>query len=514
MFGPILIGGAGGGAGEPGTPVFIDASETHIRWRYVGSFEWTNIVAIADLVGPSGSSIEIQKTATHIQTRPSGGAWTNLIALADIKGDPGTPADNARLATVEERVDDIDLTIVSVPKLRATDVEINVDAGGGEAAIRAAIEEGLSYWASPKSTIVVNIPEMGDVSVTSPIMLDTVEANRLFIKGPMRTLQPAPTSIVSSVFSSNSANGIPHYNVTFELAANHTLAVNHRVDLVARSTTGFPGGAWQDLAGFHQVVAVPAANRVTLRIPSFRSIAGVNTPLTGANSVTFSLHRVRTSLVAAPTFAPVVGPGNSILDLANSRLKGVSHLGFVGQYSNAVLGMTVRGAAASLACTGPLSFAGLDRGFSAVAASMAKIGGAPDVFSTDETFMVSGCNGHGLFVSNGSMIDGTELVSHAFNGNKLNGVYNFMSDLDLNQLGVVAGNFANGVGSSRRARTFYRPKDLYLPVAGNIAAGWAGPTGQIFAEILSYHDALGIDSSITLSPAANTDGNTNSYVLR
>lgn len=43
--------------------------------------------------GVDGKSIEIQKTATHIQWRQTGGNWTNLIALSDLKGATGAKGD-------------------------------------------------------------------------------------------------------------------------------------------------------------------------------------------------------------------------------------------------------------------------------------------------------------------------------------------------------------------------------------------------------------------------------------
>jgi hypothetical protein len=96
MMGPIIIGGAGrGGPGTPGIPVEIGVSATHIRWRYVGTNDWTNIVAMADLIGPAGDdglSVELQKTATHVQWRQVGGAWANLVALTDITGPAGASA--------------------------------------------------------------------------------------------------------------------------------------------------------------------------------------------------------------------------------------------------------------------------------------------------------------------------------------------------------------------------------------------------------------------------------------
>lgn len=44
-------------------------------WDNLGTFQ-----------GPAGPSVELQKTATHIQWRVVGGTWANLVALSEITG--------------------------------------------------------------------------------------------------------------------------------------------------------------------------------------------------------------------------------------------------------------------------------------------------------------------------------------------------------------------------------------------------------------------------------------------
>lgn len=74
-----------------GDAVEIGVDSGFIRWRPVGG-AWTNIVELADLIGPDGPAIEVQTTATHIQWRVVGDpTWINLVALADLKGDQGDP---------------------------------------------------------------------------------------------------------------------------------------------------------------------------------------------------------------------------------------------------------------------------------------------------------------------------------------------------------------------------------------------------------------------------------------
>ncbi|MDY0276439.1 MAG: hypothetical protein RBR42_13590 [Desulfomicrobium sp.] len=99
------IDGADGTPGADGQEISIQKTTTHIQWR-LGTGEWINLVALADLKGDKGDTgndgvdgqeVSIQKTTTHIQWRLGNGNWVNLIPLADLKGDSG---DDARLTTL------------------------------------------------------------------------------------------------------------------------------------------------------------------------------------------------------------------------------------------------------------------------------------------------------------------------------------------------------------------------------------------------------------------------------
>lgn len=97
--------GPTGATGADGPPIEVQNNGTHIQWRVTGTGSWTNLIAIADLVGPTGATgatgaagadgtngtngadgreVELQTTATHVQWRLTGDSWQNLIALADI----------------------------------------------------------------------------------------------------------------------------------------------------------------------------------------------------------------------------------------------------------------------------------------------------------------------------------------------------------------------------------------------------------------------------------------------
>lgn len=99
------IKGAKGDQGEQGREVELQTNSTHIQWRYAGEIAWDDLIALNLLqglrgetgltgdTGPKGStgdSIELQKSATHVQWRPSsGGTWFNLVALTEIVGPKG-----------------------------------------------------------------------------------------------------------------------------------------------------------------------------------------------------------------------------------------------------------------------------------------------------------------------------------------------------------------------------------------------------------------------------------------
>lgn len=70
----------------PQTPQ-LQATATHIQWKYTTEATWTNLVALADI---TGKNVEFRSNTTHIQWRVVGDAtWINLVALATLKGDTG-----------------------------------------------------------------------------------------------------------------------------------------------------------------------------------------------------------------------------------------------------------------------------------------------------------------------------------------------------------------------------------------------------------------------------------------
>lgn len=107
------LNGSDGADGTNGREVELGSDATHIKWRFLGDTAWVNLIARADLrglpgadgvdgtngadgvAGADGKSVELQKSATHVQWRQVGtAAWTNLIALTDLKGSAGTGLTN------------------------------------------------------------------------------------------------------------------------------------------------------------------------------------------------------------------------------------------------------------------------------------------------------------------------------------------------------------------------------------------------------------------------------------
>lgn len=66
--------------GDDGREVELDVNATHIRYRYTGEVSYTNLVALADLVGPAGAEQEFQVASNVLQTRTVGDpTWVDLL---------------------------------------------------------------------------------------------------------------------------------------------------------------------------------------------------------------------------------------------------------------------------------------------------------------------------------------------------------------------------------------------------------------------------------------------------
>lgn len=78
--------------GKAGREIELGTGGGFVRWRYVGDAAWQNLVAVSALTGSAGNdgkSVELQKTATAIQWRQTGGSWADLVLLSALKGETG-----------------------------------------------------------------------------------------------------------------------------------------------------------------------------------------------------------------------------------------------------------------------------------------------------------------------------------------------------------------------------------------------------------------------------------------
>lgn len=92
--------------GLDGKNIELQKSATHLQWRVTGG-TWANLVALADLKGTKGDDgnpVEFQKSATHLQWRVTGtSTWNNLVTLDElkVKGDTGA---NIELQVTETHI--------------------------------------------------------------------------------------------------------------------------------------------------------------------------------------------------------------------------------------------------------------------------------------------------------------------------------------------------------------------------------------------------------------------------
>lgn len=154
--------GTAGADGQDGKEIEISKNSTHIQWRYVGE-SWTNLVAIADLKGDAGNAgangtngsdgadgsdgkeLEIQVTATHIQTRLAGGSWSNLIALSSLRGADGANGTDGADAQI------------------AGTIAVDLDFGSGDGFVSQTVT-GVN-WVTTSQTFLKNAADSTDHTI-------------------------------------------------------------------------------------------------------------------------------------------------------------------------------------------------------------------------------------------------------------------------------------------------------------------------------------------------------------
>lgn len=68
--------------GDNGLPVELQSSATHLQWRYVGTGAWADLVALADITGPSGGVTEAPSDGTAYARKDA--AWVASLTASEI----------------------------------------------------------------------------------------------------------------------------------------------------------------------------------------------------------------------------------------------------------------------------------------------------------------------------------------------------------------------------------------------------------------------------------------------
>lgn len=424
---------------------------------------------------------------------------------------PGLVDDVAALkvsdAATQLLLDHHDTEIAAVKAVAdlVTTTTVVVTAAAGEQGFRDALAIGLAKVTAPGTLVIVDVPAQPDIQLAAPLAFDSLEAPRLFLRAPAWDLIPAPTAIVSVVAAGvNNVWGVPLYDVTLQTAAVHGLLVGDNCVLVARSVTGTPTGVYQPLAGYHRVTSIPAANQVRFRIPSNVSLAGLATALAGANSITFTLHRVKVHMKS---------PANaSVLYFLNTRVLGFANFGLecAGTGENAVP-LYVTGVATQIASSGSLAIRGGAVGLNLLNGSVMRWGNASQEVIPSTDWIVAFTGGSaGMTVNVGTYLDASTATSVSSCGHALFGVFIQSGEGDFPRLGMYGGNGTAALQGIKRARAFFRIVTIPMGASNNVGVSGS----QISADSLSYIDAQGLNTGIVITPAANTVGNNGSYITR
>ncbi len=91
--------------GTDGKEIVFRIEDGYIQWQYIDDDDWSNLIALDDLLGPAGKDgssgddgreIELHTNDTHIQWRYVGDdTWNNLVELDSLTGDQGEQGPSA-----------------------------------------------------------------------------------------------------------------------------------------------------------------------------------------------------------------------------------------------------------------------------------------------------------------------------------------------------------------------------------------------------------------------------------
>lgn len=99
------VRGPQGIPGEDGREIRLQVENSWIRWQYLDSSEWTDLLPLSMLIGPKGDSgepgepVELTVSEGMVKWRNAGGeSWTDLISLATLTGVPGVAGERVELS--------------------------------------------------------------------------------------------------------------------------------------------------------------------------------------------------------------------------------------------------------------------------------------------------------------------------------------------------------------------------------------------------------------------------------
>jgi hypothetical protein len=105
-----------------GREIELRTTATHIQSRLQGD-DWTDLIALAELVGPEGDNIILRVDSDQIQWKPFSAPddeWVDLVPLADITGPQGVPGEKGDTGDQGPPGQDSDLTAATLfPGTRA-----------------------------------------------------------------------------------------------------------------------------------------------------------------------------------------------------------------------------------------------------------------------------------------------------------------------------------------------------------------------------------------------------------
>lgn len=75
--------------GEPGQPVQLQLTSTHLQWRLQGDLAWTDLVALTEITGPAGPEGQQGQTGSGVAEGGVAGQWLRKTGNANYQTEWG-----------------------------------------------------------------------------------------------------------------------------------------------------------------------------------------------------------------------------------------------------------------------------------------------------------------------------------------------------------------------------------------------------------------------------------------